>query len=96
MVSENFERTTLENCLNKELHSLLFPTRKRLNLTQSAMAKRYFMAKNTYWDLETDDEHGFGLLTAILLLHDQEDPKQALDDLYDNMMEALKEVTILV
>lgn len=54
------------------------------------------MAKNTYWDLETDDEHGFGLLTAILLLHDQEDPKSVLDDLYEKMMAALDEVTVLI
>lgn len=96
MNSENFERSTMEDCLNKKLHALLFPTRDRLNLTQSAMAKRYFMAKNTYWDLETDDEHGFGLLTAILLLHDQEGPKSVLEDLYGKMMAALEEVTILI
>lgn len=96
MNSENFERSEMEDRLNKDLHALLYPTRDRLNLTQSAMEKRYFMAKNTYWDLETDDEHGFGMLTAIMLLHDQEDPKQALDDLYDNMMEALAEVTVLI
>ena len=54
------------------------------------------MAKNTCWDLETDDEHGFGLLTAFLLLHDQEDPKSVLDDLYGKMMAALEAVTILI
>ena len=96
MNSENFERSAMEERLNKELHTLLLPTRNRLNLTKSAMAKRYFMAKNTYWDLENDAEHGFGLLTAVMLLHDQEDPKKALDDLYDSMMEALAEVTVLV
>ena len=96
MNSENFERSAMEERLNKELHALLLPTRNRLNLTKSAMAKRYFMAKNTYWDLENDAEHGFGLLTAVMLLHDQEDPKKALDNLYDSMMEALAEVTVLV
>ena len=96
MNSENFERSAMEERLNKDLHALLLPTRKQLNLTQSAMARRYFMAKNTYWDLENDAEHGFGLLTAVMLLHDQEEPKQTLDDLYDNMMEALAEVTILI
>lgn len=96
MNSENFERSAMEDRLNKELHAILFLTRDRLNLTQSAMAKRYFMAKNTYWDLETYAEHGFGLLTAVLLLHDQDDPKQVLDDLYAKMIEALTEVTILI
>ena len=96
MASENFERSTMEARLNRELHAFLFPTRERLELTQSAMAKRYFMAKNTYWDLETDASHGFGLLTAVLLLHDQDDPKKVLDDLYDKMMIALEEVTVLV
>ena len=96
MASENLERSTMEARLNHELHGLLFSTRERLELTQSAMAKRYFMAKNTYWDLETDDSHGFGLLTAFLLLHDQDDPKIILDDLYDKMMVALAEVTVLV
>ena len=86
----------MEDCLNKELHDLLFPTRDRLQLTQFAMAKRYYMAKNTYWALETDTEHGFGLLTAILLLHDQNNPKMVLDDLYNKMMEALAEVTVLI
>lgn len=95
MNQENFERGAMEDCLNKELHALLFSTRDRLSLTQAAMAKRYFMAKNTYWDLETDDRHGFGLLTAILLLYDQEDVKKVLDDLYEKMMEALAEVTVL-
>lgn len=95
MNSENFERSAMEERLNKDLHALLLLTIKRLNLTQSAMAKRYFMAKNTYRDFETDAEHGFGLLTAILL-HDQRDPKRVLDDLYDQMMEALAEVTVLV
>ena len=96
MNSENFERSAMEDRLNKDLHALLPPTRNRLNLTKSAMAKRYFMAKNTYCDLENDAEHGFGLLTAVMLLHDQEDPKKALDDLYDSMIEALKEVTVLI
>ena len=54
------------------------------------------MAKNTYWDLETYEEHGFGMLTAVMLLHDQKDSKQVLDDLYAGMMEALAEVTILI
>ena len=96
MNSENFERNAMEDRLNKELHLLLRLTRNRLHLTQSAMARRYFMAKNTCWDLETDDEHGFGLLTAFLLLHDQEDPKSVLDDLYGKMMAALEAVTILI
>jgi hypothetical protein len=58
------------------------------------MAKRYFMAKNTYSDLE-GKRHGFGLLTTILLLRDQEDVEKVLDELAEKMEQALSEVTIL-
>jgi len=95
MNSENLERSVMEDRLNEELHTILILTRDRLELTQAAMARRYFMAKNTYWDLEAHN-HGFSLLTAFLLLHDQEDPKKVLDELYAKMEDALKEVTILI
>lgn len=85
----------MEACLNKELHTLLLNTRRDLELNQSEMAKRYFMAKNTYWDLEAQN-HGFSLLTAFLLLHDQEDTQMVLEILYEKMMVALREVTVLV
>lgn len=95
MNSENIERSVMEDCLNKELHTLLIRTRDRLELTQVQMAKRYVMAKNTFSDLEAE-KHGFGLLTTVLLLRDQEDPKKTLDELYEKMEQALKEVTILL
>lgn len=95
MNSENLERSVMEERLNKELHTLLILTRDRLDLTQAAMAKRYFMAKNTYWNLE-GEKHGFGLLTTVLLLRDQEDPKKTLDELAAKMEQALAEVTILI
>ena len=95
MDSENLERSVMEDCLNRELHTLLLLTRDRLGLTQSAMAKRYFMAKNTYWGLE-GIKHGFGPLTTTLLLRDQEDPKKVLDELSAKMEAALAEVTVLI
>lgn len=85
----------MEECLNKELHTLLILTRDRLGLTQAAMAKRYFMAKNTYSNLE-GVKHGFGSLTTTLLLRDQEDPKQVLEELAVKMEAALAEVTVLI
>ena len=95
MNSENIERSIMEECLNKELHTLLLQTRDRLELTQAKMANRYFMAKNTYSDLE-GARHGFGLLTTVLLLRDQEDPKKTLDDLAEKLETALEEVTLLI
>lgn len=91
----NLERSVLEECLNRELHTILLQTRYRMNLTQSAMAKRYCMAKNTYSDLESE-RHGFGLLTAVLLLCDQEDPKKVLDELTKKMEQVLAEETLIV
>ena len=85
----------MEDRLNKELHTLLLHTRDRLKLTQSAMANRYFMAKNTYWDLEANN-HGFSLLTAFLLLYDQDDLREVVEDLHNKMEQSLKEVTILI
>ena len=95
MNSENFERSAMEDRLNKELHALLLHTRDSLELNQSEMAKRYCMAKNSYWELEAKN-HGFSLLTAFLLLHDQEDPKTILNELYGKIEESQKEVTVLI
>lgn len=53
------------------------------NLERSAMEERL-----------NKDLHALLLPTRNRL--NQEDPKQALDDLYDKMMEALAEVTILI
>lgn len=85
----------MEECMNKELHTLLLLTRDRLDLTQASMAKRYFMAKNTFSDLERE-KHGFCLLTTVLLLRDQEDPKKTLDELAEKLELALAEVTVLI
>lgn len=86
----------MEDRLNKELHTVLPQTRENLAMNKSAMAQRYHMAKNTYCELENKSDHGFGLLKAILLLHDQEDPKKVLDDLYEKMNQTLGEVTVLI
>lgn len=93
--NENLERRVMEKCLNSELHTILLQTRERMDLTQSAMAKRYFMAKNTYSDLE-GSRHGMGLLTVVLLLCDQEDPKKTLGELAEKMEQALAKETVLV
>lgn len=53
------------------------------------------MAKNTYSDLEAG-KHGFGSLTIVLLLKDQEDPAGVILFLFRKMQEALAEVTIQV
>lgn len=95
MNTENIERTTMEECLNKELRPILIRTRERLGVSQAKMARRYFMAKNTYSDLEAG-KHGFGSLTIVLLLKDQEDPAGVILFLFRKMQEALAEVTIQV
>lgn len=95
MSLDNLERSILEECLNRELHTILLQTRDSMNLTQSAMARRYCMAKNTYSDIESE-RHGFGPLTAVLLLCDQDNPKKVLDELAAKMEKALAEETLIV
>ncbi len=95
MNSDNIERSVMEARLNKELHTLLLRTRDRMGFTQAQMANRYAMAKNTYSDLEAE-KHGFGTLTAVLLLRDQEDPQKALEELDSKLQTELAEVTILI
>ena len=95
MNSDNAERNAMEVRMNKELHTLLLRTRDRLGLTQAQMAIRYAMAKNTYSDLEAE-KHGFGTLTTVLLLKDQEDPGAVLDKLSMQLKQSLEAVTILI
>ncbi|MBQ8640775.1 MAG: hypothetical protein IJ480_01035 [Clostridia bacterium] len=85
----------MEHCLNEALRPILLKTRARLGLTQNRMARRYVMANNTYSELEAG-KHGFGSLTIILLLRDQEDPKKVLKDLGNILDQAHKEVTLIV
>ena len=85
----------MEHRLNEVLRPILLKTRARLGLTQSQMAKRYVMAANTYSELEAG-KHGFGSLTIVLLLNDQEDLPDTLQDIGDLLEQAHKEVTIVV
>lgn len=95
MHTDNLERYNMEHRLNEVLRPILLKTRARLGLTQSQMAKRYVMAANTYSELEAG-KHGFGSLTIVLLLNDQEDLPDTLQDIGDLLEQAHKEVTIVV
>ena len=94
MHTDNPERYIMEHRLNEVLRPLLLKTRARLGLTQNQMAKRYVMAANTYSELEAG-KHGFGSLTIVLLLNDQENLPEVLQNIGDLLNTAHREVTIL-
>ena len=95
MHTDNPERYNMEHRLNEVLRPILLKTRARLGLTQSQMAKRYVMAANTYSELEAG-KHGFGSLTIILLLNDQEDLPDLLQNIGGLLDAAHRERTIIV
>ncbi len=85
----------MQQSMNEALRPILLKTRERLGLTQCQMAKRYVMANNTYSELEAG-KHGFGPLTILLLLQDQEEPENVLKQLGTVLEQVYKEVSIIV
>ena len=72
-------RHELSNILGEELRFLAIRTRTRLNLTQKEMGEKLYMSESSYSDIETGRTH-CGMLTAVLLLDMQENPKEFLQN----------------
>ena len=70
-------RYEMEELLKEELRILAIRTRDLLHLTQKEMAQRLVMSESSYSDIETG-KNMCGTLTAILLLHMQDDPNTYL------------------
>lgn len=70
-------RHELNIILGEELRFLAIRTRARLELTQKEMGERLYMSESSYSDIETGRTH-CGMLTAVLLLDMQENPKEFL------------------
>ncbi len=73
-------RHELSIILGEELRFLAIETRERLALTQKEMGERLYMSESSYSDIETGRSH-CGMLTAVLLLDMQNDPKAFLEKL---------------
>ena len=56
---------------------LAIDTRERLGLTQKEMGEKLYMSESSYSDIETGRTH-CSMLSAMLLLTMQEDPKEFL------------------
>ena len=67
----------MEEILKEELRVLALRTRDRLKLTQNKMSERLVMSETSYSDIETGT-YMCGTLTTILLLQEQDDPKEFL------------------
>ena len=67
-------RHELSIILGEELRFLAIETRERLALTQKEMGEKLYMSESSYSDIETGRSH-CGMLTAVLLLDMQNDPK---------------------
>ena len=72
-------RHELSIILGEELRFLAIKTRARLNLTQKEMGERLYMSESSYSDIETGRSH-CGMLTVVLLLDMQENPKEFLQN----------------
>ena len=72
-------RHELSIILGEELRFLAIRTRARLDLTQKEMGEKLYMSESSYSDIETGRTH-CGMLTAVLLLDMQEDPKEFLQN----------------
>ena len=73
-------RHELSIILGEELRFLAIETRERLALTQKEMGEKLYMSESSYSDIETGRSH-CGMLTAVLLLDMQNDPKAFLEKL---------------
>ncbi len=73
-------RHELSIILGEELRFLAIDTRERLALTQKEMGERLYMSESSYSDIETGRSH-CGMLTAVLLLDMQNNPKAFLEKL---------------
>ncbi len=67
-------RDDLKHILGQEFRFLAIKTRESLHLTQKEMGERLQMSYSNYSDIETGEIDCCGTLTAILLLHMQENP----------------------
>ena len=70
-------RYELSNILGEELRFLAIETRERMEITQKEMGEKLYMSESSYSDIETGRTH-CGMLTAMLLMDMQEDPKTFL------------------
>ena len=70
-------RQELNYILGEELRFLAIDTRERLRLTQKEMGEKLYMSESSYSDIETGRTH-CSMLSAMLLLTMQEDPKEFL------------------
>ena len=70
-------RQQLGNIVGEELRILAIKTRTRLCFTQREMGERLQMSESSYSDIETG-KYSCGMLTAVLLLGMQENPKGSL------------------
>lgn len=70
-------RQELNNILGEELRFLALETRAQLGCTQKEMGERLYMSESSYSDIETGRNH-CGMLTAMMLLDMQDDPKKFL------------------
>ncbi len=73
-------RQEFEKILGEEFRYLAIKTRGGLGLTQKEMGERLQMGESSYSDIETG-RTSCGVLTAILLLSMQDNPKEFLDHL---------------
>lgn len=67
-------RRELEAILGEELRFLAIKTREEMDLTQREMGERLQMSESSYSDIETGKTK-CGMLTSVLLLDMQDDPK---------------------
>ena len=79
---DHSSRRQMQKVLKRNLHVLLLRTRDHMGLKQYEMAEHYVMSNTSYSDLERG-KTSCGTLTLLLLLHDQDDPKAALDALIE-------------
>ena len=70
-------RRELEAILGEELRFLAIKTREEMDLTQREMGERLQMSESSYSDIETGKTK-CGMLTSVLLLDMQDDPKDFL------------------
>ena len=70
-------RQELNYILGEELRFLAIDTRERLRLTQKEMGEKLYMSESSYSDIETGRTH-CSMLSAMLLLTMQDDPKEFL------------------
>ena len=71
-------RKEYETILGEELRYLAIETRNRLGLTQKKMGERLQMSENSYCYIE-GGHNSCSMLTAVMLLSMQENPKEFLD-----------------